>query len=412
MKAKSFSIPKTLVYEAYLRVKANRGAAGVDHQSIDDFEKELKNNLYKVWNRMSSGTYFPPAVKAVEIPKKSGGVRVLGIPTVADRVAQMVIKLQLEPQLEPTFYDDSYGYRPRKSAHDAVRVTQQRCWQTDWVLEFDVKGLFDNIPHELILKALNHHVECRWTNLHVQRWLEAPISKDGVTTTRTKGTPQGGVISPLLANLFMHYAFDRWITDKFPHNKWCRYADDGLVHCKSYAEAKVIYEELKKRLESCGIEIHPAKTKIIYCRDSRRRREWGEVKFDFLGFTFRPRLVRNRQSANNFLGFTPGMSRSSTKSINQIIRTMRHRVDLSLDQLAEWINPKMRGWINYYGKFNRASLYKIIRQLHKTLVAWAKIKFKKLRCKTARAGQFLQAVMRRNPRLFYHWAIGMRAGFA
>jgi RNA-directed DNA polymerase len=193
---KPFMIDKRLVYEAYKAVKSNGGAAGVDGQTIEQFETDLKGNLYKIWNRMSSGSYFPPPVRAVPIPKKSGGQRILGVPTVSDRIAQMVVKQLIEPGLDQIFLPDSYGYRPGKSALDAVGVTRKRCWKHDWVLEFDIKGLFDNLPHEMLLKAVNKHIECKWAVLYIERWLTAPLEQEGQRIERDRGTPQGGVITP------------------------------------------------------------------------------------------------------------------------------------------------------------------------------------------------------------------------
>jgi RNA-directed DNA polymerase len=294
--AKSFEIPKRLVWEAYKRVKANRGAAGVDEQSLKEFEESLGDHLYRIWNRMSSGSYFPPPVKAVAIPKKSGGERTLGIPTVSDRIAQATVKLVLEPQVEPYFHDDSYGYRPGKSAHQAIAVTRKRCWRYDWVLEFDIKGLFDNIDHGLLMKAVRCHTNCRWVLLYIERWLTAPMQKkDGTIISRDRGTPQGGVISPLLANLFLHYAFDRWMATNFPKLPFCRYADDALIHCRSHKQAIYLRRELESRLRECGLELHPVKTKVVYCKDIHRKQEYGTIQFDFLGYTFRPRRSKGPQ---------------------------------------------------------------------------------------------------------------------
>jgi group II intron reverse transcriptase/maturase len=290
---KPFLIDKARVYEAYKAVKSNRGAAGVDGQTIEQFEANLEGNLYRIWNRMSSGSYFPAPVKAVSIPKKSGGERILGVPTVGDRTAQMVVKQLIEPDLEPIFLTDSYGYRPEKSALDAVGVTRERCWRYDWVLEFDIKGLFDNLPHDPLMKAVRRHVKCEWAVLYIERWLTAPMERDGELVARTRGTPQGGVISPILSNLFLHYAFDLWMKRAHPDLPWCRYADDGLVHCRSRREAEAVMAELQSRLAECGLEMHPTKTKIVYCKDGRRKGAHPNVSFDFLGYCFRPRRVKS-----------------------------------------------------------------------------------------------------------------------
>jgi RNA-directed DNA polymerase len=294
-RAKPFEISKKVVWEAWKRVKANHGAAGVDEESIADFEKGVKDNLYKIWNRMSSGCYFPPAVRTVGIPKKDKRVRLLGIPTVADRVAQMVAKMYLEPVLEPNFHPDSYGYRPGKSAIQAVEVTRRRCWKYDWVLEFDIKGLFDKMDHDLLMRAVRKHTGCKWILLYIERWLKVPFQKeDGTLVERTKGTPQGGVISPLLANLFLHYVLDKWMKRNYPQTPFCRYADDGVVHCRDEAEARLMKEVLENRFKECNLELHSEKTRIIYCKDENRRGEHPHTKFDFLGFTFRPRRSKNR----------------------------------------------------------------------------------------------------------------------
>jgi RNA-directed DNA polymerase len=343
---KPFNIDKKLVYEAYKAVKSNGGAAGVDGQTIEQFEADLKNNLYKIWNRMSSGTYFPPPVRAVSIPKKSGGQRILGVPTVADRVAQMIVKQVIEPTLDSVFLADSYGYRPNKSALDAVGVTRERCWKYDWVLEFDIKGLFDNIDHELLLRAIRKHVTFKWALLYIERWLKAPmLQEDGTTTERSRGTPQGGVVSPILANIFLHYAFDLWMVRTHPDFPWCRYAEDGLVHCRSEQEAQALKVELQARLAECRLEMHPTKTKVVYCKDKKRKGKYPNVKFDFLGYCFRPRLVRRFRDNKLFCGFNPAVSSSAMKAMRSAIRELelRHQTQLSLQDIARQLNPLLRG---------------------------------------------------------------------
>jgi len=412
---KPFVIDKWLVYEAYKAVKANAGAAGVDQQSIEDFEADLKGNLYKLWNRMSSGSYFPPPVKAVAIPKKSGGERILGIPTVADRVAQMVVKQVIEPMIEPSFLPDSYGYRPGKSALDAVGITRERCWQYNWVLEFDIKGLFDNIDHALLQRALKKHVECEWVMLYIERWLKAPLQlADGTRVERTRGTPQGGVISPVLANLFLHYAFDVWMKRTFPQLPWCRYADDGLVHCRTEQEAQAVKQALQVRFEQCGLEMHPTKTKIVYCKDGSRKGKYPNTKFDFLGYTFRPRLVKNRKRNSMFVSFTPAVSKAALKTMRQTIRKLnyRNRTELSLADIARLHNPVLRGWLEYYGRFSPSAMYPVLRHFNMTLVAWAMRKYRRLKGHKTRASLFLESIAERQPRLFVHWQRGMIGGFA
>lgn len=406
--AKPFDIPKGLVARAYKLIKTNKGTAGVDAESLEDFAKDLENNLYCIWNRLSSGSYFPPAVKGVAIPKKSGGQRVLGIPTVADRIAQMVVKLQLEPEVEPHFHFNSYGYRPGKSAHQAIDVTRRRCWKHDWVLEFDIRGLFDNIDHELLMKAVHKHTDCKWVILYIQRWLTAPMQmENGELKEREKGTPQGGVISPLLANLFIHYAFDQWMVRRFPTTPFCRYADDGLVHCNSLEQTLDIKQRLEERMRECRLELHPDKTKVVYCRDGNRRQDYKNIHFDFLGYTFGPRRAKNR-SGQIFLNFAPAISNTAAKAVRQTVRRwkIQLRTDNSIGELAKAIAPVVQGWINYYCRFYPSAFYKIADHLDEALVRWAQRKFKKLRRHGERARQWLGDIASRQPNLFPHWRNG------
>lgn len=403
------------VYEAFRRVKANAGSAGVDKQSIAEFEENLKDNLYKIWNRMSSGSDMPPPVKAVAIPKKSGGDRLLGIPTVSDRIAQMVVKLESEPDVEPHFLPDSYGYRPGKSALDAIAVTRKRCWKYDWVLEFDIKGLFDNISHELLLKAVDKHTDSPWVRLYIRRWLTASMQlADGSVVQREKGTPQGGVISPILANLFLHYAFDKWLQKYHPNKPWCRYADDGLVHCRSEAQAYYMLQVLRQRFEECGLELHPEKTKIVYCKDERRTGDYHHTAFDFLGYTFRRRGCKDSKAGLIFLGFAPAVSKHALKEMRRKIRKtrIRSRTDWSLNEIAGFINPVVRGWLSYYGAFYRSEMYRLIRHVNKTLVRWAMRKYKSLRFSKHRAVALLERIAQQKPDLFVHWQKGMKGAFA
>ena len=412
---KPFSIDKKRVYEAYKAVKSNAGSAGVDGQTIEQFEADLQNNLYKLWNRMSSGSYFPPPVRAVSIPKKTGGQRILGVPTVADRVAQMVVKQHIEPELDPVFLADSYGYRLRKSALDAVGVTRQRCWKYDWVLEFDIKGLFDNIDHELLLRAVRKHVTCIWALLYIERWLTAPMEhEDGTKAERKSGTPQGGVVSPILSNLFLHYTFDLWMARTHPDLPWCRYADDGLVHCRNEQEAQTLKAELQARLAECRLELHPAKTKIVYCKDRNRTGAYPNVQFDFLGYCFRPRMVRRSRDNKLFCGFNPAVSSSALKAMRTTIRELdfRHLTQLSLVDIARRLNPLLRGWIEYYGRYAPSALYPLLRYVNQTLLAWMMRKFKRFAAHKIRAGRFLERLARENADLFVHWRLGMTGTFA
>ena len=338
-----------MVFEAFKKVKANKGSYGVDRQSIEEFEVDLKNNLYKLWNRMSSGSYWPPPVLEVEIPKK-GGVRKLGIPTVSDRIAQMVAKQYLEPDLESVFLEDSYGYRPKKSALEAVGKTRERCWRYDWVIDLDIKGFFDHISHDLLMKAVRKHTSCQWILLYIERWLKAPIKKkNGEIEGRSRGTCQGSVISPLMANLFLHYAFDRWMKENHPSMPFQRYADDIIVHSKTEKEAKDIEKEIEKRLKACQLELNRSKTQVVYCKDGRRKGRHENTKFIFLGYEFRARKVKIK-GKKSFTGFNPGVSREAKTKITRKMRTWKLHLksQVTIEELAKAINPVIRGWINYY----------------------------------------------------------------
>ena len=405
---KPYEIPKQSVLDAWRLVKANHGAAGIDGQSIAMFEADLKNNLYVIWNRMSSGSYFPPPVKAVEIPKKAGGTRILGVPTVADRVAQMVAKRVLEPIVEPVFHPDSYGYRPGRSAAQALAVTRERCWRYDWVLELDIKGLFDNIDHELLMRAVRWHTDIPWVLLYTERWLKAPFQhEDGTLEERRKGTPQGGVVSPVLANLFMHYAFDAWMSSNHPDEPFVRYADDAVVHCRSEAEAEQLKAELQARFAEVGLELHPTKTRIVYCQDSNRRGSYPNTSFDFLGYTFRPRLVKSK-NGRYFVGFTPAVSAKAQTAMRQKIHELHlvRRTDLALEDLARRINPLLRGWIQYYGLYHKLVLRKVLEHLNWILVQWVRRKYKQFTKRQRQATHWLGRIARQQPTLFAHWCDG------
>lgn len=407
---KPFKISKHDVMRAWQRVKANKGTYGVDGETIKQFESNLKSNLYKIWNRMSSGSYFPPPVKTVAIPKKTGGERKLGIPTVSDRIAQMVVKLHFEPLVEPWFHQDSYGYRSNRSAHQALEITRRRCWRYNWVLEFDIKGLFDNINHELLMKAVRKHTDKRWIILYIERWLTAPIqNENGIIVTRERGVPQGGVISPVLSNLFMHYAFDKWMERNFPVTPFCRYADDALAHCQHKEEAETLKHALETRLRECGLEMHPEKTKIVYCKDDGRREEHPVISFDFLGYTFRPRRSKNRWG-KYFIGFTPAMSAKAGKAIRQKVRgwKLHLRSDKDLTDLAQMFKAQIQGWINYYGRFCKSAMFPTFRHLNRKLCLWATKKFKRLKRHRRRAEHRLGEIAKRSPNLFPHWRFGVR----
>ena len=402
---KPFTIPKTLVWEAYQRVKANGGASGVDQESIERFERRLGDNLYVIWNRLCSGSYLPPPVKGVPIPKKSGGVRLLGVPTVADRVAQTVVKLVLEPMLEPRFHPDSYGYRPGRSALDAVALVRRRCWDYDWVIEFDIKGLFDNIDHALLMRAVRKHCRIPWVLLYIERWLTAPMEMaDGTRVERTRGTPQGGVVSPLLANLFLHYAFDRWVSEHLRSVRFCRYADDGVIHCKSQAQAEYVLRRVAERFQACGLELHPEKTRIVYCRDINRPADYPVVQFTFLGYTFRPRKAVDKYG-RVYVNFAPAVSREALRVMRQTIRSwhLQLKCDKKIDDLSRMFNPTLQGWMNYYGRFHGSAMDAIWKHLDAYLVRWLRRKYKTLARHKRRAWEALRRLVAAHPHAFVHW---------
>jgi RNA-directed DNA polymerase len=356
---------------------------------------------------MASGSYFPEPVKAVSIAKKSGGERILGVPTVTDRIAQTVVTQYLNPLLDPLFHEDSYGYRRGKSAHDALQVTRERCRQYDWVLEYDIRGLFDHIDHGLLNKALRLHSDSKWVQLYVNRWLCAPMQRpDGALVERERGTPQGGPLSPLLANLFLHYALDRWLCRQYPNIAFCRYADDGIIHCSSKKQAETLYRDLQNRLADCNLEMHPEKSRIVYCKDSWRRGDYEDIQFEFLGYTFRPRKSYSRRLRKNFLCFLPSPSTASRKSMNQQVRRWRLglKSSWSLEQLAKCFNPKIRGWVNYFSCFSRWHVIGSVgMHLDRALIRWVLRKFKSLRRRPKLAAQWLGRKRASDPGLFAHW---------
>ena len=404
---KPYVIAKRAVWGAYQQVKANRGAAGIDDETIAMFEQNLSKNLYKLWNRMSSGSYFPPPVKQVEIPKAKGGTRKLGIPTVSDRIAQTVVKQIIEPKLDPMFHADSYGYRPGKSAKQAIAVTRKRCWQFDWVVEFDIKGAFDQIDHILLMKAVRSHIKADWILLYIERWLTAPFeTTEGTQLPRERGTPQGGVVSPILMNLFMHYAFDTWMKRTNPSCLFARYADDAVVHCSSRQQAEQVMRSIAERLAACGLTMHPEKSKIVYCQDSNRTESFPNVQFTFLGFTFRPRKAMSKQH-RLFTSFLPGVSSDAVKRMRKVVRGWRIpcQTPATLAELAQQYNSVIRGWWQYYGSFYQTEMREPFRYIDGKLEQWARRKYKTLSRHKRRSVEWLARVKKESSGLFVHWRV-------
>ena len=408
-KAKQFTISQTAVEIAFERVKANKGAAGVDGESIEDFEKDLERNLYRIWNRMSSGSYMPPAVKCVEIPKRTGGARRLGIPTVSDRVAQMVAKLYLEPEVEPIFHPDSYGYRPNRSALDAVGKARERCFKKAWVIDLDLKAFFDSLNHDLVLQMVRKHTDCKWILLYIERWLKAPvILENGTIVERTAGSPQGSVVSPLLSNIVLHHVFDRWMEERFPNTPFERYADDIVAHCETEAHAKAVLKAITKRLSEHQLEVNQEKTRIVFCKNANRSGEYENERFDFLGYTFRARSSKN-SDGELFIGFNPAIADEARKEMSGKIRQWRlHlRSDHSIEELARHINPEVQGWINYYGRFNKSAMVPKLQRINWYLVKWAMRKHKALRRRPQKTREWLVRIYGEQPNLFVHWRFGL-----
>ena len=413
-KVKPFEVSKREVYSAWLKVKRNRGSGGVDEQSIEQFAVKLENNLYKLWNRMTSGTYYPRAVRRVEIPKKDGTKRPLGIPTVIDRVAQEVVRARLEEELEAVFLPDSYGFRPNKSAHQAVAVCRQRNFHYDWAIDLDIEKYFDTIDHELLMKAVRKHCKEKWMVLYIERWLKAPIQlPNGEEVVPEAGTPQGGVVSPLLANLFLHYAFDAWMRKHHRKVPYERYADDVIIHCSTLEEAEQLLDEVRIRFAECHLSLHPLKTKIVYCKDSyRRRKSYPDIQYTFLGFLFRPRRMSSKRSQRRLTRFLPGISPEAKKSFRTKIREALNprNVWLSTAALAERINPIIRGWVNYFAVFSDShELGQVLHYVTLRLSNWLQRKFRwGRRC----IGTWLQRLRQRDSSFFAHWRASHSIGWS
>ena len=409
--SKTLPITKEMVKQAYRKVKSNHGSAGIDKESLEDFQADLSKNLYKLWNRLSSGSYFPQPLREVEIPKASGGKRKLGIPTVSDRIAQEVVRAYLEPRLEAQFHTQSYGYRPLKSAHQAVKQVQENVRQYAWVIDMDIKSFFDEVDHELLMKAVGKHVEEKWVKMYISRWLESSVqTKAGTLIPKEgKGTPQGGVISPLLSNLYLHYALDKWLELHYPQIAFVRYADDVVVHCESEKEAINLLEQIRKRLDVCKLRLNESKTKLVYCKDYGRKekKNYGN-KFGFLGFDFKPMMFRSKREGEVvFLGYSCEMGQSArTRIVDGWKKSYWHRrSDLTIEEISQEINPQMRGLIRYFGAFNSTGMHKVVRMLHLSLVKWAMNKYKRFGKSYGKTFNWLRTIKESYPNLFYHWTV-------
>lgn len=408
-KTKSFAVSKRMVYNSYLKVMSKNGCAGIDGQSIEMFEATMSKNLYKIYNRMASGSYFPPPVRTVLIPKKQGGFRPLGIPTVADRIAQGVVKDHLEPAMDKMFHDSSFGYRPGRSAHDALAQCHANCLQYSWVVDVDIKGFFDNISHEKLMDLLKQHTQEKWVLLYVERWLKAGIEQeDGSIMARTKGTPQGGVISPLLANLYLDHAFDKWMKQSNANNPFERYADDIVIHCRSKEEAEKLLAALENQMNEYSLTLHPEKTKVVYCKNYRRNEEHDQNSFTFLSYTFRPRPAKDKFDSNKLIVlFNGAISNAAKTSIRKAIRKVLNPQWTSgkLEAFAKVLNPKIRGWINYYGKFFKMRMIRMFNYLDSLIMRWIANKYK-ITSKAETLEKF-KRIKEEPPLMFYHWQFGI-----
>jgi RNA-directed DNA polymerase len=396
-----YEISREEVMESWQAVRQASGGSGIDGQTIKDVEAKLEDELYKVWNRMSSGSYQAQPVKIIAIPKAKGGVRHLGIPTVIDRVAQGVIKNRLGKVLEPHFHEDSYAYRPGKSAIDAVMKARERCFGYEWVVEIDIKGFFDNLDHEILLEMLGRYTQDKLVLLYAKKFLKARgVDEEGDEVDRSKGTPQGGVISPLLANLYLHEAFDKWMEQKHSSIQFERYADDIVIHCVSQKQAQYIRDMVGKRLMKYELELNHEKTRIIYAGKKNDYDDQGHKvprKFTFLGYDFKPRYW------NGKIVFTPGIGSGALMIINQKLKQLRlgSTTQDTMDALAKTVNSKLRGWMQYYGQTRPSELYKLGELVDKRIVKWLKHKFK-IRV-NGKAWKRLKSLKETSPRLFHHW---------
>jgi RNA-directed DNA polymerase len=408
---KSLPISKRMVYDSYLKVVSKDGSAGIDKQSIEMFNESLSDNLYKIWNRMTSGSYFPPPVRTVFISKKQGGKRPLGIPTVSDRIAQGVVKDYLEPSLEAIFHSSSFGYRPGRSAHDALKQCQDNCIKYAWVIDVDVKGFFDNISHDIMLQLLQQHTQEKWVMLYSERWLKAGMEQeDGSIIARTKGTPQGGVASPLFANIYLHHAFDKWMDEVNPQNPFERYADDIVIHCRSKQEAEQLLMKLKERMQQYALELHPEKTRVVYCKNYLRNDKHDNNSFTFLSYSFQPRTIRDRKdSSKRVVVFSAAICQQAKTSIRTKLRLLLRKrwSEKTLEWFADILNPRIRGWMNYYTLYGRYEMYDVFYYLNDRIRKWIANKYKiRAGIKVKKKYEIIQVMQ---PDMFYHWTKGVKA---
>jgi RNA-directed DNA polymerase len=409
---KTVPISKEMVRAAYAKVRRGGKSAGIDEESWKEFDLELEKNLYVVWNRLASGSYHPSGVREAKILKKDGGERKLGIPTMRDRISQQVVKHYMEERVDNIFHKDSYGYRPMKSAHQALKQVKNNCHEFDWVIDMDITKFFDEIDHEMMIKAVEHVIQDKWVSMYVKRWLEAPIvTKEGdIKQKEGKGTPQGGVISPLLANLYLHFTLDKWLEQNYPSIRFVRYADDIVIHCKSKEEAELLLDKIRVRLSEVKLSVKESKTRIAYCKDYRRKLKHEQITFEFLGFSFKPIKIKSGESGKYFLGFGGDISKSNSKKIVEYIKVVGcfKYTNISLEQIAGKLNPRIRGWINYYSLFTKRGLYRTLSSIDSRILKWIKkkykINFKKSMLK-------LIEMRTANPKLFYHWEKGISATF-
>jgi len=400
---KEHPITRKMVLEAFKLVKANKGSPGVDEQSVEQYEKHLKGNTYKLWNRMSSGSYYSSPIREKTIAKKSGGTRKLGIPTVADRIAQQVVKTYLEPKVDSSFHADSYGYRPGKNAHMAIQKAMSRCGRIGWVIDMDISSFFDSIDHDLMLKALRFYTKEKWVLMYVERWLKADVKKEsGELEKRTQGTPQGGVISGMLANIFLHFTFDKWMERNYPSIGFERYSDDIIVHCISEKQALFIQQQIVKRFRVCQLQINKDKTKIVYClNDRNREKNKAKKSFTFLGYTFKPRYCPTKYGLR--LLTSACMSEGAKNQVRDKIRKFSIRKFRgNIQHLSIALKARIRGWMNYYCKFHKWTTAGLWFWLNKKLIEW---KMSNKRIGKRKAIRWLETVYRTHPMLFGHWAL-------